>query len=60
MVRMWSVETLGAVVDAEIAALPNDMRARLVRISELIEAVGYERLPHDTVKHLDGKLWKSG
>lgn len=24
----------------------------------LIEAVGFEGLPHDTVKHLDGKLWE--
>ncbi len=55
---MWIVETLNAAVDAEIAVLPKDMRAKLVRISELIEAVGFERLPHDTVKHLDGKLWE--
>ncbi len=55
---MWVVETLNAAVDAEIANLPKDMRARLVRISELIEAVGFERLPNETVKHLDGKLWE--
>lgn len=36
----WTVETLIATVDAELAELPADMRARLVRISELIEAVG--------------------
>lgn len=55
---MWTVETLNAAVDAEISALPKDMRARLVRISDLIEAVGFQRLPHDTVKHLEGKLWE--
>ena len=55
---MWIVETLNAAVDGEIAALPKDMRARLARISELIEAVGFERLPHETVKHLDGKFWE--
>jgi phage-related protein len=55
---MWVVETLNAAVDAEIAGLPRDMRARLVRISELIEAVGFQQLPHDTVKHLEGKLWE--
>lgn len=37
---MWTVETLNAVVDAEIAALPPDLRARLVRITKLIETVG--------------------
>lgn len=55
---MWIVETLNDAVDAEIAALPKDMRARLARISELIEAVGFQSLPHDTTKHLEGKLWE--
>ena len=55
---MWTVETLNAVVDAEITALPGDMRARLVRISMLVESVGLERLPRETVKHPEGKLWE--
>ncbi len=55
---MWSVETLSTIVDAEISALPADLRARLVRITDLIEAVGLQNLPHDTVKHLEGKLWE--
>ena len=29
----WTVETLNETVDAELAALPADMRARLARIS---------------------------
>lgn len=33
----WVVETLNPTVDAEIAALPADMRARFVRFAELIE-----------------------
>lgn len=36
----WTVETLNETVDAELGALPADMRARLARIAELIEAVG--------------------
>lgn len=55
---MWIVETLNATVDAEIEALPKDLRARLVRITNLIETVGIEKLPHDVVKHLEGKLWE--
>lgn len=55
---MWTVETLNEAVDAEIASLPADLRARLVRVTTLIETVGLERLPHDTVKHLEGKLWE--
>ena len=34
----WTVETLNETVDAELGALPADMRARLARIAELIEA----------------------
>ena len=53
----WTVETLGAVVDDEIAALPKDMQAAFLRLAERIEAVGLERIgPH--IKHLQDKLWE--
>jgi phage-related protein len=55
---MWIVETLNATVDSEVDALPADMRARLVRIGGVIEAVGFQGLPADTVKHLEDKLWE--
>lgn len=55
---MWNVETLNPGVDAEIEALPADMRARLVRIGQIIEVAGFQGLPADTVKHLEGKLWE--
>ena len=32
----WSVETLNETVDAELAALPADMRARFIWIGNLI------------------------
>ncbi|WP_022722216.1 type II toxin-antitoxin system RelE/ParE family toxin [Rhodopseudomonas sp. B29] len=54
----WVVETLNPTVDAEIGALPADMRARFVRLAEVIEQVGLEALPRDSVKHLEGKLWE--
>jgi phage-related protein len=54
----WTVETLNAVVDAEIEALPVDMRARLARLAGVIEQVGFEGLSVDSVKHLDKKLWE--
>ena len=53
-----TVETLNAAVDAEIEALPADMRARLVRLVDVIEQVGLQALPRDSVKHLEGKLWE--
>ena len=55
---MWTVETLNAVVDAEIQALPKDLRARLIHISALIQVAGLENVPPDYVKHLEGKLWE--
>jgi phage-related protein len=54
----WTVETLGPVVDAEIRALPKDMQAAFLRLSERIAAVGLERIGQPYVKHLRGKLWE--
>ncbi|HXD44812.1 MAG TPA: type II toxin-antitoxin system RelE/ParE family toxin [Pseudolabrys sp.] len=54
----WTVETLGAAVDAEIEALPSDMRSRLVRLSGIIAEHGFGGLPRETVKHLEGRLWE--
>ena len=55
---MWSVETLGKIVDDEIARWPPDLRARLVRIAALIADVGLGHLPSGTVKHVEGRLWE--
>ena len=54
----WSVETLNTTVDNELDALPADMRARFVRISELIAAVGLDRVGAPHVRHLTGPLWE--
>jgi phage-related protein len=54
----WMVETWNAAVDAELDALPKDMRARLARLIGLIQEVGFEALPRDAVKHLEDKLWE--
>ena len=54
----WTVETLNAVVDAEVDALPGDMRSRLARLSSIIEEVGFQGLPRNAVKHLEGRLWE--
>ncbi len=53
----WTVETLPPV-DAEIAALPPGLQARLVRLLEMVENVGLENLHEPHAKHLDGKLWE--
>ena len=54
----WTVETSGAVVDAKIAALPSDMQAAFLRLTERIEAVGLERIGPPHLKHLRDKLWE--
>jgi len=54
---MWSVEYLPAAAD-ERAELPIDMRARLARMSDVIEQNGLTHLPRDWVKSLGNKLWE--
>lgn len=53
----WSVETFDGV-DDEIVALPPGLRARLVRLLEMVESVGLDQLRAPHVKHLHGKLWE--
>ena len=52
----WTVETLNGTVDAELAELPADMRARLVRISELIESVGLPNVKEPHVRRVRGQF----
>jgi phage-related protein len=54
----WTVHTLNALVDEEIEALPVDMQARLVRLSDLIVRHGLQALPRDSMDHLEDKLWE--
>ena len=54
----WTVETLNEMVDTELAGLPADMRARLARISELIESVGLLNVKEPHVRHIRGQLWE--
>ncbi|MBW6510943.1 MAG: type II toxin-antitoxin system RelE/ParE family toxin [Desulfuromonadaceae bacterium] len=54
----WRVEFLDERVEKEYLDLPQDMQARFIRISELIEKHGIENvgLPH--IRPLEGKLWE--
>jgi phage-related protein len=54
----WAVEVLNDLVEAELLSLPKDMQARFLRISELLESFGPQRvgLPH--VRPLGEKLWE--
>jgi phage-related protein len=55
---IWRVEILNDTVAAEIAALPADMQARFLRLSERIGQAGLESLGEPHAKHLEGKLWE--
>ncbi|MDR3358129.1 MAG: type II toxin-antitoxin system RelE/ParE family toxin [Desulfovibrio sp.] len=54
----WTVDYLNEAVRQEVWALPNDMRAGIVRNAEMIEAVGLERVGMPYVRHVRGKLWE--
>ena len=54
----WTVETLDAVVDAEIDALPKGLRAKLLRLMVTVQDFGLEQMREPHVKHVDGKLWE--
>ena len=54
----WNVETLNETVDQELAALPADMRARFVWITNLITEHGLENVGEPYVKHIEKALWE--
>lgn len=54
----WRVSVLNETVEKELSALPIDMRAKLVRIVELIEGLGLDEVREPYVKHLQKSLWE--
>ncbi len=54
----WSVFFVNEIAQAELDALPADMRAKFERIVALIQSHGLEKVREPYVKHLDGKLWE--
>ena len=44
--------------DAELAALPVALRARMIRLLEMVQNVGLEALRAPHVRHVEGKLWE--
>ena len=54
----WTVEFLDDDVEQEFLSLPADIRARLIRISSLIEEHGLSNVGMPYVRHLEGKLWE--
>jgi phage-related protein len=54
----WTVEFLNAAVRAELEAQPKDIQARFLRIVDLMQGHGLERVREPYVKHLQGPLWE--
>lgn len=54
----WTVETLDARVDRELAALPAGLRARYTRLAATIEDFGPRAVGMPYVRHLEGRLWE--
>ena len=54
----WTIEFLDEDVKGQLDALPLDMRAHFLRIAELIQSHGLDRVREPYVKHLEGALWE--
>ncbi len=57
-VAEWAIEVLNQTVEAELLALPKDMQARFLRISELLEGFGPQHVGMPHVRALGDKLWE--
>ncbi|MBU3594927.1 type II toxin-antitoxin system RelE/ParE family toxin [Polynucleobacter sp. 86C-FISCH] len=54
----WIVETLNTDVDKELETLPSDIRSRIVRVCNLLEAFGPRQVGMPHIKSLGDKLWE--
>lgn len=54
----WAVDVLNQTVESELLALPKDMQARFLRISELLESFGPQQVGMPHVRPLGQKLWE--
>jgi phage-related protein len=54
----WRVEFLDEDVKDTLYAMPADIIASFIRIMDLIEGYGLERMREPYVKHLQGPLWE--
>jgi phage-related protein len=58
IVPEWTVEALSPAVERELLALPKDMQARFLRISELLQNFGPYQVGMPYVRPLGDKLWE--
>ncbi len=53
----WHVKLL-PIAEDELMAIPADMRARFLHISELLEELGPQNVGMPHIRHLEDKLWE--
>lgn len=54
----WRVEFLNDTAEAEFDQLPTEIKAKIVRISQLIEQVGLLSVKEPYVRHVHDKIWE--
>ncbi len=54
----WSFAFANVQVQAELDAMPVDIRASFERIVRLVQAIGLEHVREPHIKHLDGRVWE--
>ncbi len=58
MQTQWRIEFLNVTVEKEFDALPMDIQAEMVRISDLIQEFGLPLMTRPHVAHVQGKIWE--
>ena len=53
----WTVEALPAAWD-EIRSLPQGLQARILRLMQIVETFGIDRLHEPHARQVDGKMWE--
>ena len=46
------------MVDDEIDRLPTKLKARLIRLMEMVENIGLEQMREPHVEHIEGRIWE--
>jgi len=54
----WSFVFVNAEAQAELDALPLDVRASFERIVRLVQGFGLEQLHEPYIKHIEGRIWE--
>jgi phage-related protein len=54
----WSFVFVNTEAQAELDALPLDVRASFERIVRLVQAFGLERVHEPYIKHIEGPIWE--